>query len=566
MLFRGVRKWPAVFLLLTLTFLFSVNPVIAMTDITGNEIIMEKIDSNNTDTQNYLNLLKEFQNDQINQTRLQPQSLSINPKNTLQLQNLLNIKPNSENPRVVETEPNNSISKADTIHLDDYVFGTITNYYYDLDYYKLTIPQDCTLKTIGIFDGYEKYLAICLLDKNNKILKSSSYISAAEAQYLEYKVSAGTYYLVVLQTVESNYLVGNMYGLVAYSDDISTDIPVTSISVEPSNLTFIEGDEPQNITVTLSPSNATDRYYNWYSSNGTVATIKDNKVIPGKPGTTTITLTPHDGGNCSTKIYVTVNPKGSTIPVEKITLDIEAIYFPEINLSEQIYAEVEPSNATNKSVIWSSDNTDIATVSQDGTVTAVNFGNTIIRAKSVDGNCEAICNVCVYNENEIPNMTPKSNYESGSYKNPIEVELTTDMYANIYYTLDGSDPIENGDIYEELIKINKTTTLKTYAEYDIGESNVISFEYVIQSVKVKSLSITPKTLKLPLNRAEQLEVIATYTNKTKEDVTEECSYSSTDEDVITVDEYGCVESVGKGKCKIWVEYGGKKKSIGVVVR
>ena len=59
----------------------------------------------------------------------------------------------------------------------------------------------------------------------------------------------------------------------------------------------------------------------------------------------------------------------------------------EINMGEslQLFAEVSPSNATNKKVIWSSNNTNVATVSADGLVTAKQLGTVTITATATDG-------------------------------------------------------------------------------------------------------------------------------------------------------------------------------------
>jgi uncharacterized protein YjdB len=59
----------------------------------------------------------------------------------------------------------------------------------------------------------------------------------------------------------------------------------------------------------------------------------------------------------------------------------------------QLSATVTPTEAYNKSVTYSSDNTSIATVNSDGLITGINAGNTIIRVTTVDGNYQATCNV-----------------------------------------------------------------------------------------------------------------------------------------------------------------------------
>lgn len=67
----------------------------------------------------------------------------------------------------------------------------------------------------------------------------------------------------------------------------------------------------------------------------------------------------------------------------------------EINGTVQLTATVSPSNATNKSVTWSSNNTSIATVSNSGLVTGISAGTTRITATTTDGSFTDYCDVTV---------------------------------------------------------------------------------------------------------------------------------------------------------------------------
>lgn len=87
-----------------------------------------------------------------------------------------------------------------------------------------------------------------------------------------------------------------------------------------------------------------------------------------------------------------VNNSVREIPVESVTLDEEALELTEGNTAT-LTATVAPEDATDKTVTWSSDNMDVATVDENGLVTAVAEGTANITATA--GEQSAACAVSV---------------------------------------------------------------------------------------------------------------------------------------------------------------------------
>ena len=168
-----------------------------------------------------------------------------------------------------------------------------------------------------------------------------------------------------------------------------TTVPVTGVSLNTNNLELVVGAN-STLSATVTPSNATNKAVNWASSNTSVATVDANGQVSAKAvGTATVTVTTADGGftaTCSVSVI--------TIPATGVTLNksSESLY---VNGSVTLVATVTPSNATNKSVTWSSSNVSVAAVSSSGVVTAKAVGTSAITVTTVDGGFTATCNITV---------------------------------------------------------------------------------------------------------------------------------------------------------------------------
>ena len=164
-------------------------------------------------------------------------------------------------------------------------------------------------------------------------------------------------------------------------------IAVTSVSLDKTTLDLTEGDT-ETLTATVGPDNATDKTVTWSSSDNSVATVDDNgKVTAVKAGTATITA---KAGDKSATCAVTV--KAKVIAVTSVTLDVTSCTL-QVGESKTLTATVNPSDATDKTVSWSSSDASVATVDQAGKVTAVKTGSATITAKA--GDKTASCTVKV---------------------------------------------------------------------------------------------------------------------------------------------------------------------------
>lgn len=160
---------------------------------------------------------------------------------------------------------------------------------------------------------------------------------------------------------------------------------VSAIEVAPKSAALAVG-QTQQLTTTISPSNATNKNVTWSSSNSNVAAVDANgKVTAKAEGTANITAKTEDGNKTAVSTVTVVQ----SIPVSEVQVTPSR---KTMNAGEtlQLTATVLPENASNKNIIWRNGDTKIATVDVNGKVTAVSPGWTIIYADSAEGKKEGI--------------------------------------------------------------------------------------------------------------------------------------------------------------------------------
>ena len=183
-------------------------------------------------------------------------------------------------------------------------------------------------------------------------------------------------------------------------------IPVEGIALNMQEVTLKIG-ETTTLEASITPDNATNKNVTWSSEDSDIASVdKDGEVTAKGEGKTTITVTTADGQKTAT-CEVTVieeqdpdpEPDPEEIAVEGISLNIQNITL-KIGETTTLEASITPDNATNKNVIWSSEDSDIASVDEDGKVTAKEVGKTTITVTTEDGQKTATCEVTVKEKQE----------------------------------------------------------------------------------------------------------------------------------------------------------------------
>lgn len=139
--------------------------------------------------------------------------------------------------------------------------------------------------------------------------------------------------------------------------------------------------ETVQLTLTIKPDNYPNKDVTWSSSNNARATVDENGLVTThEVGPVTITATLKSDPTISSSVTIVVSP----IKVSKITVTGYDKKYLVKGDTVTLGTTVEPSDAANKSIVWSSSNEEVATVDQSGKVTAVGQGTVSIKALNDD--------------------------------------------------------------------------------------------------------------------------------------------------------------------------------------
>ena len=214
-------------------------------------------------------------------------------------------------------------------------------------------------------------------------------------------------------------------------------IAVTGVSLNKTALQLKAG-ENETLIATIRPTDATNKNVTWTSSDTDVASVHDGLVTAKKAGTAVITVITEDG-NFTAVCAVTVTQPVTGVELNKSSLTLQ------VGESEGLLAAVLPDDATNKQVVWTSSNSSVASVSQNGAVTALKVGTAVITVTTADGGFTATCAVTVVpNKIELkPGLGYKLN-ESGTIVYNIKPETkVSDLVKN--FAGSGTIEVRNKD-------------------------------------------------------------------------------------------------------------------------
>ena len=183
-------------------------------------------------------------------------------------------------------------------------------------------------------------------------------------------------------------------------------ITVDGIAISDTSIT-LNSKSWKMLTAVTTPTNAANSAVTWSSSNPAVASVDANgKVtaegIPagkdyGEAIITAQTSTPSVYATCTVKVIGAILTTSLTLNKSELALNVGD--------EETLSVSGQPTNATNKTLVWKSSNPEVASVSSTGKVIGASKGTSVIRADSTDGSGKYVSCVVTVNNIQILNVS-----------------------------------------------------------------------------------------------------------------------------------------------------------------
>ena len=175
---------------------------------------------------------------------------------------------------------------------------------------------------------------------------------------------------------------------------------------------IVEKYKTKTLTATVYPSKLEDKTVTWSSSNTKIATVTSKGKVKGvKAGTATITCTSNATGLSTT----------CTVTVGYVKLDQTEVTVKK-GKTVTLTATVYPSKLEDKSVIWESSNTKVATVTREGKVKGVKAGTATITCTSNATGLSTTCTVTVTTTSGSRSLDGDDDETTGIGENVVAVE------------------------------------------------------------------------------------------------------------------------------------------------
>lgn len=198
------------------------------------------------------------------------------------------------------------------------------------------------------------------------------------------------------------------------------EIYMTEFTVVADRTTVTVGDTA-TVRAIIKPDEYPNKEVRWESMDPTVATVNENGVVTTKAtGPVTIKGTSKADPNSSATVTILVED----VKAESVTISGYNQNYLTSGSTVTLTATVKPDAAANKTIVWSSSNTDIVTVDQNGKVTAKNQGTATVRALNEYTGLYDEVEIMVYNRE--PQTVKVHVWVTNQLKTTVNINLPSD--------------------------------------------------------------------------------------------------------------------------------------------
>lgn len=327
------------------------------------------------------------------------------------------------------------------------------------------------------------------------------------------------------------------------NQSVKVEIPVQSIELSEKSLSIKES-ETHKLEAIYTPTDTTQKNVKWSSSDESIAKISQDGIITALTrGKTTITATAENGTTASCDVTVTREIGSVILDKSSISLDKGE--------STKITATIPTDTDGDKTISWTTSDSSVATVSNDGTVTAVDRGEAIITATTANGK-KAICAVNV--SVKLKSIAFEGNITEKTFN--LGVDQSNEMQLNVIY-----DP-EDADVDKSTLEWSSSNTSVVTVNDGLvtakgkGDATVtakIDGKMITCNVHVRIpiLSIEIKD-KVNLTYGEEEKLAVTYTTYNNMETTDDktIKWETSDKNIVQVSTDGTITTKGPGKATI----------------
>lgn len=319
--------------------------------------------------------------------------------------------------------------------------------------------------------------------------------------------------------------------------------PAESISLDREIRNVYQGKQ-FNLKVSVTPEDSKQQI-TWRSSDPYVASVNSKGKVTGKSfGRATIYAETAGGLVAECRVNVITRAEELTLDVKKLKINRGSVY--------KLNSIVRPSYSpeTTDKCTWNSTDENVATVDENGTVTAVGAGKCIINCRT-SGNLITKCQVQV--------RLSADSVEIKAEKDSIYIGEVLSLNA-VMEPKNTTDSIEWLSDNEEVARITSGGTVKGKSSgiavitakltNDVtGETVTSSFEIIVMK-KADSIRLNKKSLSMLSGETDSLVFTVL-----PDDSNDTVRWYSTDEAVATVRSDGLITAISAGSCYICIETG-----------